>query len=87
MPIPVVCPGCKVRFNVSEKFAGKKGPCPKCKVIITIPAAAQPEIKIHEPQEYASAGKDQQGRPISKPIPRKNSKSNPSSSWASARAC
>ena len=31
MPISVVCPGCKVRFNVNEKFAGKKGPCPKCK--------------------------------------------------------
>jgi hypothetical protein len=39
MPIQVTCPGCKAQFNVSEKFAGKKGPCPKCKAVITIPAA------------------------------------------------
>jgi hypothetical protein len=38
MPIQVTCPGCKAQFNVSEKFAGKKGPCPKCKAVITIPA-------------------------------------------------
>jgi hypothetical protein len=40
MPILVSCPGCKAQFHVSEKFAGKKGPCPKCKAVITIPAAA-----------------------------------------------
>ena len=37
MPISVVCPGCKARFNVSDKFAGKKGPCPKCKTVLTVP--------------------------------------------------
>lgn len=37
MPILVTCPGCKAQFNVSEKFAGKQGPCPKCKAVITIP--------------------------------------------------
>lgn len=40
MPILVTCPGCKAQFNVSEKFAGKTGPCPKCKAPIKIPAAA-----------------------------------------------
>src|SRR5688572_29605238 len=40
MPIQVTCPGCKAQFNVSEKFAGKNGPCPKCKAPIVIPAAA-----------------------------------------------
>lgn len=39
MPILVTCPGCKAQFNVSEKFAGKTGPCPKCKAPIKIPAA------------------------------------------------
>src|SRR5262245_6594726 len=37
MPILVTCPGCKAQFNVGEKFAGKQGPCPKCKALITIP--------------------------------------------------
>ena len=70
MPISVVCPGCKNRFNVSDKFAGKKGPCPKCKAVITVPAAGKEEVQIHAPAEYAAAGKDKQGRPVSKPIPR-----------------
>jgi len=45
MPIPVICPGCKSRFTVSDKFAGLTGPCPKCKQPIRIPA-----ITIHEPE-------------------------------------
>jgi hypothetical protein len=67
MPIAVVCPGCKANFRVSEKFAGKTGPCPKCKAKITIPAAA-PEIKVHAPEESAVVGKDSKGRSISAPI-------------------
>ena len=39
MPIPVICPGCKASFRVSDKFAGKTGPCPKCKTTIKIPEA------------------------------------------------
>jgi hypothetical protein len=74
MPIAVVCPGCKVRFSVSEKFAGKRGPCPKCKAIILVPTVSAPEVKIAEPEQYASAGKDSQGRPVSKPIARKETK-------------
>lgn len=79
MPIPVVCPGCKARFNVSDQFAGKKGPCPKCKVVITIPNAPPPaikeeEVKIHVPEQYASAGKGTKGQAISKPIVRQEVK-------------
>ena len=76
MPIPVLCPGCKIRFNVSDKFAGKKGPCPKCKTIITIPAAPKEEVKIHAPQEFAAGGKDKSGRPALKPIARQEAKLN-----------
>jgi hypothetical protein len=76
MPIPVVCPGCKVRFNVSDKFAGKKGPCPKCKVIIQIPAVPKEEIKIHAPQEFAGGGTDKTGRPVLKPLARQEAKFN-----------
>ena len=50
MPIPVVCPGCKARFNVSDQFAGRTGPCPKCKQPITIPALAVKAVTIHEPE-------------------------------------
>lgn len=78
MPIPVLCPGCKARFNVSDQFAGKKGPCPKCKSIITIPAAPPPqmkeEVKIHVPEEFAAGGKDVKGRAITKPIARQEVK-------------
>ncbi len=77
MPIPVVCPGCKIRFNVSDKFAGKKGPCPKCKTIILIPAPAKDEIKIHAPQEFAAGGLDKKGRPALKPIARQETKVDP----------
>jgi len=82
MPITVVCPGCKAGFSVSEKFAGKKGPCPKCKQIITVPAAPPPkapaeEVKIHAPDEFRDGGKDKKGRPITKPIPREETRFNP----------
>ncbi|HEX3659306.1 MAG TPA: hypothetical protein VHV55_26185 [Pirellulales bacterium] len=48
MPILVVCPTCKAEFKVSEKFAGKSGPCPKCKAPIKIPTL-EAEVKIHAP--------------------------------------
>jgi hypothetical protein len=46
MAIQVTCVGCKTRFKVSEQFAGRKGPCPKCKAIIQIPTKDQ-EVVIH----------------------------------------
>ena len=69
MQIAVICLGCNAQFRVSEKFAGKQGPCPKCQAPITIPAAA-PEVKIHTPDDAAVVGKDAKGRTLSKPIPR-----------------
>jgi hypothetical protein len=77
MPISVVCPGCKARFNVSEKFAGKKGPCPKCKVVITIPEPTQEDVKIHVPEQFAAGGKDSKGRAVLKPIARVETKVKP----------
>jgi hypothetical protein len=77
MPISVVCSGCKARFEVSEKFAGKQGPCPKCKTVIKIPEVVADEVKIHVPEEFASGGKDRKGRAITKPIPRTDTKVHP----------
>ena len=76
MPITVLCPGCNARFTVSEKFAGKKGPCPKCKHVITIPAV-QEEVKVHVPEDFKGAGKDLKGRQILKPIARQETRFEP----------
>jgi hypothetical protein len=72
MPILVVCPACKSEFNVSDKFAGKKGPCPKCKAPITIPTPkpAEAEVKVHAPDEAETKGKTKTGRMSVKPIQR-----------------
>ena len=32
MAITVTCPGCHKKFVVSEKFAGKSGPCKYCSI-------------------------------------------------------
>ena len=66
MPIPVTCPGCLARFTVSDKYAGKQGPCPKCKKSITVPDKSQ-EVVIHAPDE---GPKDSTGKPVLKPIRR-----------------
>ena len=70
MPITVTCSGCKGKFTVSDKFAGRKGPCPKCKAEITIPAISADKVQIHEPEQYAAGGKDVKGRAVLQPIPR-----------------
>lgn len=57
------------RFQVSDKFAGKKGPCPNCQVIIEIP---KDNVIIHEPDHFSSGGKTIKGRAILKPISRIN---------------
>jgi hypothetical protein len=69
MPIPVICPGCKAQFTVSDQFAGRTGPCPKCKQPITIPAAVVKTVTIHEP-EAPTAGSATAGRPPLAPIKR-----------------
>jgi hypothetical protein len=80
MAILVVCQACKTRFQVNEKFAGKQGPCPKCKAVITIPKV-EDEIKIHAPEEYSGGGsvaaKDASGRAVLKPISREKTKVKP----------
>lgn len=74
MAISIVCPGCKKRFKVSDKFAGKKGPCPKCKTQINIPEKAD-DVVVHAPESFGP--KDKAGRPALKPIARKEAKFSP----------
>jgi hypothetical protein len=66
MAIDVTCAGCKTRFQVSDKFAGKQGPCPKCKAIIKVPAKSE-QVVIHEP-EAVTGPKGVTGQPVFKPI-------------------
>lgn len=68
MAIDVTCPGCFKRFQVSDRYAGMKGPCPACNTIINIPKET---VKIYEPDEFQSGGKTVKGRAILKPIDRK----------------
>jgi hypothetical protein len=68
MPIRVTCTKCHTRFNVSDKFAGKEGPCPKCKTVIRVPDKTE-EVVIAAPK--ASGPLDSKGRPVLKPIRRK----------------
>jgi cation transport ATPase len=66
MPIQVTCGKCLTRFSVNEKFAGKKGPCPKCKAEITIPKLEE-QVVVHVPDD---GPKDSKGRSVLKPIKR-----------------
>lgn len=71
MPIAVTCPKCLTRFSVNEKFAGKKGPCPKCKGEITIPSLEE-QVVVHAPPDVAP--KDSKGQSVLKPIKRQEAK-------------
>jgi hypothetical protein len=65
MAILVVCPGCTSRFTVSDQFAGRTGPCPKCKKPITVPKPEAQAVTIHEPERPAAAPG---GKPITVPF-------------------
>ncbi|MGA2621802.1 MAG: hypothetical protein ABSF26_29730 [Thermoguttaceae bacterium] len=69
MSILVVCPGCKKSFQVHDKFAGKSGPCPKCKATIRVPAKAE-EVKVHGGEDFATGGRSVEGKLVLKPIGR-----------------
>ena len=75
MPIRVTCPGCLKKFQVSEQFAGKKGPCPNCKKEITIPDPAKEKVTIHAPE--VSGPTDSKGQSVLKPIARTQNKITP----------
>lgn len=75
MPIRVTCPGCLKKFQVSEQFAGRTGPCPNCKKEIKIPDPEKDKVTIHAPE--VSGPKDSRGQSVLKPIARAQSKITP----------
>jgi hypothetical protein len=76
MSILVVCPGCRKRYQVNEKFAGKAGRCPNCKFPITVPTKSE-EVVIHAPENFKSGGRGTTGKLVLKPIDRAETKFNP----------
>jgi len=71
MSIQVVCTGCKTRFSVSEQYAGRTGPCPKCKKSITIPKPAVESVVIHEPERVAGPATAPGAIPL-RPLPKRD---------------
>ena len=67
MGIQVICPGCMRRFEVSDRFAGKKGPCPKCGHIIEIP---KENVIVHAPDEIIVEGRKVKNPDFVRPIER-----------------
>ncbi|TWT59279.1 hypothetical protein [Allorhodopirellula solitaria] len=65
MSIQVTCPHCFKRFQVSDKFAGKSGPCPACKKSIKVPELTE-QVVVHAPEDESP--KDSKGRSVLKPI-------------------
>ncbi|MGI6401534.1 MAG: hypothetical protein ACOX0A_05410 [Thermoguttaceae bacterium] len=54
MAIRVICAGCMTSFEVDDRFAGKKGPCPKCGHIIEIPKET---VIVHAPDHITDGKK------------------------------
>jgi hypothetical protein len=64
------------RFSVADKFAGQKGPCPKCKTIITIPKK-EDEVIIHAPNHSEAGAIGISGQHVLKTFKRKDTKFQP----------
>ncbi|MBE6424946.1 MAG: hypothetical protein IJD43_05180 [Thermoguttaceae bacterium] len=70
MAIIVTCPGCHKSFSVRDEFGGRKGPCPKCKTIITIPMP-EGKVKVHGGEAFSSGGTSATGQLVLKPLKRR----------------
>jgi hypothetical protein len=75
MSILFVCPGCRKRFSVKEKYAGKSGHCPNCKYPITIPGK-NGAVKVHTPELFEQGGRSTTDQLVLKPIAREETNFN-----------
>ena len=73
MAILVVCQNCHQRFKVSDKFAGQKGPCPKCKETIYVPKKDE-QVQVHAPEHSETGARGKSGDLVLKPIERVETK-------------
>jgi hypothetical protein len=67
MSIIVVCPGCLKSFKVSDKFAGRTGPCPSCKRTLKVPEKSE-EVTVHAPEAFAGGGRSTSGKLVIEPV-------------------
>jgi hypothetical protein len=44
MPITVHCPSCHRTFRVGDRFAGRRGRCPDCQAVVTVPDEELPRF-------------------------------------------
>jgi len=47
--VDIQCAGCRRRFRVADKFAGKRVKCPNCSVPIRVPALSKTETPARPP--------------------------------------
>jgi predicted Zn finger-like uncharacterized protein len=52
----ITCSNCQAKIRVPDAAAGKKGKCPKCQTVITIPAAGEPSADDLPPPADEAAG-------------------------------
>lgn len=71
MSIIVVCKNCLQRFKVSDEFAGKQGPCPKCKTVIRVPRKDE-EVKVHSAEDTRKGPRGKSGELVLEPIARES---------------
>jgi hypothetical protein len=76
MSIIVRCSGCGKRYRVSDKFAGKTGPCPHCKHLIAVPSKTG-KVSIHAPEEVSDVSRGD-GQLVLRPIAREDMRFRPS---------
>jgi len=82
MAIQVLCSGCGSRFSVSDQFAGRTGPCPKCKKPLTVPTPAVKAVTIHEPEPATPTAPGQ--RPVTVPFKRVEKPASARTWWLTA---
>ena len=75
MAISVTCPKCHTRLKVSDQYAGKRGPCPKCKSEIHVPKKEE-EVVIAGPADFEGQ-KGVSGELVLKPIEREETEFHP----------
>ncbi|HEY2759329.1 MAG TPA: hypothetical protein VGI75_01260 [Pirellulales bacterium] len=77
MAIVVVCPNCLTTFQVKDKYAGKQGPCPKCRSVIKVPELDELVPASNATDDKSDDDTSPKRRPTIEPIERVSTKTPP----------
>jgi hypothetical protein len=69
MPINFSCPNCHKLLRVKDELAGKKGPCPHCKQLVTVPKPSAAQVTPLPKPSAAPKVTAPDGRPPPAPAP------------------